>query len=385
MRILFIGGTGLISSACSPLVIERGMDLTLVNRGTSIKADAPRESRVLHTDVRDVDAFREVLRADVAEHGRYDAVVQWICFSPEHALQDIETFAELTDQYVFISSASAYQTPPQHFVATEQTPLDNPFWQYSRDKAAIESVLREAAAASGFPFTIVRPSHTYGYSDVPLAITSGAAPWTALDRIERGQKFIVHGDGTSLWTLTDHRDFAVGLVGLLGNAKALGEDFTITSDDVLTWNQIHQYVGGAMGVSPAAIAAQSVFIPSTLLARYDADSFEGPLLGDKAHAGVFDTSKLRAAVPEFNPTRRFRDGIHEAIAWFRADETRRVIDDATNARWDDLIDRYERATAEVLEGDPTETRFLDGPALDGSDASDVAAKDAVSNDTGARD
>lgn len=350
MRVLFIGGTGLISSACSPLAVERGMDLTLVNRGTSATADAPEGARTLVADIHNVEEFREVLRKDVRDNGRYDAVVQWICFTTEHAQQDIETFADITDQYVFISSASAYQTPPQHFVTTEQTPLDNPFWQYSRDKAAIESLLRAAGDATDFPFTIVRPSHTYGYSDVPLAIASWAAPWTAVDRIQRGKKFIVHGDGTSLWTLTDHRDFAVGLVGLLGNPQAIREDFTVTSDDVLTWNQIHEYVGAAVGASALSIAAQSVFIPSRVLAAYDRDAFEGPLLGDKANAGVFDTSKLRAAVPDFNPTRRFQDGVHESVAWFMADESRRAIDEDTNARWDHIIDSYERATDAFVAG-----------------------------------
>ncbi|WP_062207726.1 NAD-dependent epimerase/dehydratase family protein [Demequina oxidasica] len=354
MRALFIGGTGLISSACSPLAVDRGMDLTLINRGQSAKAKAPAGARELHVDIHDVQALRDVLHADVAAHGRYDAVVQWICFTPDHARQDIETFADITDQYVFISSASAYQTPPEDYVTTEQTPLDNPFWQYSRDKATIELLLREAAHESHFPFTIVRPSHTYGYSEIPLAIAAWDAPWTAIDRIESGKKFIVHGDGTSLWTLTDHRDFAVGLVGLLGNPKALGEDFTITSDDVLTWNQIHEYVGAAVGVSAEAIAAQSVFIPSTLLAQYDREAFEGPLLGDKANAGVFDTSKLRAVVPDFNPARRFKDGIHESIAWHRADPSRLTVDAATNARWDALIERYERAIAAFL-GDSTHT------------------------------
>lgn len=352
MRVLFIGGTGLISSACSPLAVERGMDLTLVNRGTSTTADAPAGSRSLVADIHDAEAFREVLRADVAAHGRYDAVVQWICFTPEHARQDIETFADLTDQYVFISSASAYQTPPQHYITTENTPLDNPFWQYSRDKAAIEQELRAAGAASGFSFTIVRPSHTYGFSNIPFAVSAPTTPWTAIDRIQRGQKFIVHGDGTSLWTVTDHRDFAVGLVGLLGNPQALGEDFTITSDDVLTWNQIHEYVGAAVGVCAADIAAQSVFIPSTVLAKYDAQTFEGELLGDKANAGVFDTSKLRTAVPDYNPTRRFKDGIHETIAWFRADESRRATDDDTNQRWDHLIEAWEHGTAGFLAAAP---------------------------------
>lgn len=345
MRVLFVGGTGLISSACSDLALERGMDLTLINRGQSPRAVAPDGARVLTADVHDVEVFREVLREDVASHGRYDAVVQWICFSPDHAHRDIETFADITDQYVFISSASAYQTPPLHYVASELTTLSNPFWQYSRDKATIEGLLRMAGSDSHFPFTIVRPSHTYGYSDIPLAITAASAPWTAVDRIQRGKKFIVHGDGTSLWTLTDHRDFAVGLVGLLGNAEALSEDFTITSDDVLTWNQIHEYVGAAVGVSAASVAAQSVFIPSTLLAQYDADAYEGPLLGDKANAGVFDTSKLRAVVPDFAPRHRFERAVKESIAWFTADASRMTVDDAANARWDDLIAKYERGTA----------------------------------------
>jgi len=348
MRVLFIGGTGLISSASSSLATERGIDLTLVNRGQSPRTGFSEGARILSADIHDVEAFRKILRADVEAHGRYDAVVQWICFSPAHAREDIETFADITDQYVFISSASAYQTPPQNYVTTESTPLDNPYWQYSRDKAAVEALLRDASE-SGFPFTIVRPSHTYGHSSMPLAITSGAAPWTAVDRMERGEKFIVHGDGTSLWTLTDNRDFAVGLVGLLGNPSALGEDFTITSDDVLTWNQIHQYVGAALGISADAVAAQSVFIPSTLLARYDADVFEGPLLGDKANAGVFDTSKLRAAVPDFNPTRRFKDTVAESIEWFRADASRREIDSDANALWDDVIARYERGAAALVD------------------------------------
>jgi nucleoside-diphosphate-sugar epimerase len=350
MRVLFVGGTGLISSACSPLAVARGMDLTLVNRGTSPKGSAPEGARTLTTNVHDVEAFRALLAQDVAAHGRYDAVVQWICFSPPHVAQDIETFADIADQYVFISSASAYQTPPDSWLVREDsTPLNNPYWQYSRDKAACEELLREAGATSGFPATIVRPSHTYGYSDIPLAITSWARPWTIIDRIQRGQKFIVHGDGTSLWTLTDHRDFAVGLVGLLGNPAAIGEDFHITSDDVLSWNQIHGYVADAVGVSREQLATQQVFIPSELLARFDAEAFEGPLLGDKSNAGIFDTSKLRAAVPDFAPTHRFKDSVKESVAWFQADEGRRGIDSGANALWDDVITRYERGVAAMFD------------------------------------
>jgi len=349
MRVLFIGGTGLISSAVSPLVIERGHDLTLVNRGTSPKATAPAEASVIHADARDPAAFRAALTADVAKNGPYDTVVQWVCFSPEHMKEDIATFRNLTNQYVFISSASAYQTPPARYRITEDTPLHNPHWQYSRDKAACEQVLRDAGAATGFPFTIVRPSHTYGYSDIVWGISSWTQPWTIVDRILAGKTFITHGDGTSLWTLTDHRDFAVGIVGLLGNPAAIGEAFHITSDDILTWNQIHTIVAGAVGISAGEIAAQTVFIPSDVLVRFDREAFEGPLLGDKTNAGIFDNSKIKALVPDFATRHHFADAIHESIAWFRADASRRGIDDEANARWDRIIDSYTTAIDSIVE------------------------------------
>jgi nucleoside-diphosphate-sugar epimerase len=349
MRVLFIGGTGLISSASTTLALARGIDLTLVNRGRSPKADVPAGAAHLVADIHDVEAFRSALREDVEAHGRYDAVVQWIAFTPEHVALDIETFADLTDQYVFISSASAYETPPSHYLAREDTtPLDNPYWQYSRDKAEAERILQQAGREREFPFTIVRPSHTYGYPDFPLAITSPAHPWTIVDRIRAGKRFIVHGDGTSLWTVTDHRDFAVGLVGLLGNDKALREDFHITSDDVLTWNQICEYVADAIGVSRTDLADQAVHIPSELLVRLDRDAFEGPLMGDKMHAGVFDNAKLKAAVPDFAPVHTFKESVKETVAWFEADPSRRSIDDDANALWDDITDRYVAATDALL-------------------------------------
>lgn len=351
MRVLFIGGTGLISSAVSPLVVERGHELILVNRGQSPKGTAPEGASVIHADARDPEALREAVRADVAKNGEYDAVVQWICFSTDHMAQDIETFAGLTKQYVFISSASAYETPPSHWLVREGvTPLTNPHWQYSRDKAACEQMLRDAGAASGFPFTIVRPSHTYGYPDIVWAITSWPKPWTIVDRLRRGKKVIVHGDGTSLWTITDHRDFAVGLVGLLGNPKAIGEDFHITSDDVLSWNQIHGIVAGAVGVLPDQLAAQTVYIPTDVLVRFDREAFEGPLLGDKTNAGIFDTSKLRSVVPDFDTRHWYKDSVHEAVAWFNADESRRGIDDDANALWDRVADAYTAAIDGMFSG-----------------------------------
>lgn len=344
MRILFIGGTGLISSAVSPLVIERGHDLTLVNRGSSAKASAPDGARVIHADARDAAQLRGLLAEDVKAHGEYDAVVQWICFDTGHMSEDIETFAGLTKQYVFISSASAYQTPPQHYIAREGvTPLDNPYWRYSRDKAACEQLLRDAGAERDFPFTIVRPSHTYGYSDLPLAVTSWTHPWTVMDRMLHGRKVLVHGDGTSLWTLTDHRDFAVGLVGLLGNEAALSEDVHITGDDVLSWNQIYEFAAAAVGIDAERFSELAVHVPTDVLMRFDREAFEGPLMGDKTHAGVFDHSKLSRLVPEFATRHHFRDSVHESVAWFQADDSRRGLDDAANVLWDRIIDRYTAA------------------------------------------
>lgn len=350
MRVLFIGGTGLISSAVSPLLVERGHDLTLVTRGTSAKAQVPAAARSIVADALNPAELRAALKSDVATHGEYDAVVQWIGFDPDHVSQDIETFASITKQYVFISSASAYQTPPNHYVVREDTtPLHNPHWQYSRDKAESEHRLRVAHAESGFPFTVVRPSHTYGYSDVPAAVNSWVHPWTWPARLLRGAPVITHGDGTSLWTLTDHRDFAVGIAGLIGNEEAIGDEFHITSDDVLSWNQIHQHIGAALGVSEDQLQEQTLYIPTDLLVRFDAEAFEGPLLGDKTNAGVFDNSKLRSLVPDFAPRYRFEDAIHESIAWFRADESRQTIDTEADALWDRVTERFSRGVAAMFD------------------------------------
>ncbi len=349
MRYLFIGGTGLISSAVSPLVVERGHHLTLVNRGTSLKGTGPETAHHITVDIHDVPKLRAALAEDVQANGRYDAVVQWIAFSPDHVSTDIETFRDLTEQYVFISSASAYETPPSHYIVREDTTrLFNPYWGYSRDKAEGERRLLEAHADFGFPATIVRPSHTYGYADIPTAVGSWVHPWTASDRLLKGQRMIVHGDGSSLWTLTDHRDFAVGFAGLLGNPAAIGEAFHITSDDVLTWNQIHGHVADALGIDNGRLEELTVKIPSDVLARMSADAFEGPLLGDKTNPAIFDTSKLRALVPDFGTRHLFKDSVHESVAWFQADEKRRAIDHDANALWDDVIARWDRGTAAMF-------------------------------------
>ena len=349
MRYLFLGGTGLISSAVSPLVVERGHQLTLANRGTSPKGSGPGSAHHITVNIHDVEALRSALAEDVAANGRYDAVVQWIAFSPDHVSTDIETFKDITDQYVFISSASAYETPPSHYVVREDsTPLRNPYWGYSRDKAEGERRLLEAHADFGFPATIVRPSHTYGYADIPTAVGSWVHPWTASHRLLNGDRMIVHGDGSSLWTLTDHRDFAVGIAGLLGNPAAIGEAFHITGDDVLTWNQIHGYVADALGIDRGRLEELTVRIPSDILARMNADAFEGPLLGDKTHPAIFDTSKLRALVPDFGTRHYFKDTVHESVAWFQADESRRAIDQDAIAVWEDVLTRWDRGISAMF-------------------------------------
>ena len=259
MKVLFVGGTGLISSACSELAVARGIELWLLNRAGSPTYQPPQGANTLTGDVHgDERALARLL-----EGHAFDAVVDWIAFTPEDIERDIRLFSARTRQFVFISSASAYQTPPEHYLITEQTPLVNPFWQYSRDKIACEQRLMDEYGRSRFPITIVRPSHTYGPSQLPFAVGSWQHPYTVLARMKRGDPIIVHGDGTSLWVVTWNADLAVGLVGLLGRDDAVGEAFQMTSDEVLTWNQITAEIGGALGVEPNV-----VHIPSDLNPRH---------------------------------------------------------------------------------------------------------------------
>jgi nucleoside-diphosphate-sugar epimerase len=324
LRILVIGGTGIISSAVTRLAVERGHDVTVLNRGSSVTRPLPEGAEVVQADVRDPASVREAL-------GRreFDSVVDWVAFTPEHVRTDLELFRDRTGQYVFISSASAYQTPPERLPVTESTPLRNPFWQYSRDKIACEDLLVGAYRDTGFPVTVVRPSHTYDRTSVPLD-----GGWTAVERMRQGREVVVHGDGTSLWTLTHHEDFARGFVPLLGDPRALGEAFHITSDDVLTWNQVVRALGAAAGVEP-----RIVHVPSDAIAAADPDWGAG-LLGDKAHSMVFDTTKLRRVVPEFTTTIRFEQGAREIVAWHDADPSRRTVDARLDAVMDDLVARF---------------------------------------------
>lgn len=255
MKILFIGGTGIISSACSQLAIERGHELYLLNRGQTTRRSVSEGAHVLHGDIRDLASARAAL----GDH-TFDAVVNWIAFTTDHIETDLELFRGRTGQYLFISSASVYQTPPANVPVLESTPLDNPVWLYSRNKIACEERLLRAYREEKFPMTVVRPSHTYDKTLNPIH-----GGYTMIDRMRKGQPVIVHGDGTSLWTMTHHKDFAKGFVGLLGNNHAIGDTFHITSDEVLTWDQIYLLVARAAGVA----APQLVHVPSDLIAAYD--------------------------------------------------------------------------------------------------------------------
>lgn len=326
MKVLFIGGTGVISSACTQLAVQSGIELTLLNRGRSTRG-APEGTIHLPGDIRNRDSAVQAL-ADLT----FDVVVDWIAFTPEHIEVDLELFRGRTQQYVFISSASAYQTPPAALPITESTPLSNPYWAYSRAKIACEDRLARAYREEGFPITIVRPSHTY---DRTLLPTPGG--YTTVDRLRKGKKVIVHGDGTSLWTLTHHRDFARGFVGLLGHNQAIGDVFHITSDEVLTWNQIFEVVAEAAGAK-----ADLVHIPSDLIAAFDPD-WGASLLGDKSHSMVFDNSKIKRLVPDFAATIPFARGVEEIIAWYDADTSRQVVDGKKDRMMDRIIAAYESA------------------------------------------
>ncbi len=310
MKVLFIGGTGVISSACAELALAQGFDLTLLTRGQSTTRPAPAGATLLYGDIRNPASVKALL----ADH-TFDTVVDWIAFTPEHVQADIDLFSGRTGQYIFISSASAYQTPPASLPITESSILDNPFWEYSRQKIACEELLVRAYREQKFPVTIVRPSHTYDATKSPLL-----GGYTSMQRMKQGKPVLVHGDGTSLWTLTHHRDFAKGFTPLLGNPRALGEAFHITSDEWLTWNQIYQTMAAAMGVE-----AKIVHAPSTLINAFDPHHGAG-ILGDKSHSMIFDNSKIKRLAPGFSCTIPFAQGARAIVAWYEADPARQVVD-----------------------------------------------------------
>jgi nucleoside-diphosphate-sugar epimerase len=320
LRVLFIGGSGVISSACSQVAVESGIELSVLNRGRDTVRPLPPGVSRLRGDIREPTSVRDQIK-----DREFDAVVDWVAFTPDHVRADIDLFGGRTGQYVFISSASVYQTPPARVPVTESTPLRNPYWQYSRDKIACEDLLTAAYREQGFPATIVRPSHTYDQTLVPFD-----GGWTVPGRMLAGKPVIVHGDGTSLWTMTHHHDFARAFVPLLGHPRTLGEAIQITSDDVLTWNQIAEALAAALGVT-----ARLVHVPSDVIAAADPDWGAG-LLGDKAHSMVFDNAKLRSIVPGWQAVIPFEQGIRQIVAWYLADPARQVSDASLDAVMDKL-------------------------------------------------
>ena len=330
MRALFIGGTGTISTDISRLCVKNGWELTLLNRGRS-SALVPEGVRVLCADIHDEEAVKRVLGDET-----FDVVAEFIAFKPQHVERDIRLFAGRTKQYLFISSASAYQKPLASPWITESTPLHNPYWQYSRDKAACEDILLRAYHEQLFPVTIVRPSHTYCERKVPVALHGSKGSFQVMERMRQGKKVIVPGDGTTLWTLTHSRDFAVAFTGLMGNAHAVGNAYHITSDESMTWNQVYECVADALGVEP-----KLVHISSDTLAKLWPECMGG-LWGDKSHTVLFDNSKIKRAVPEFCAKIRFDQGVKESVKYVYSHPELQVLDPEFDSWCDRVIEAYER-------------------------------------------
>ena len=308
--ILFIGGTGVISAAAAQRAAALGHRLTILNRGRSTRP-VPEGVETLSADVRDASAVREALA------GReFDAVADFITYTPDQAKASLDLFAGRTGQYVFISSASAYQKPPTRLPIRESTPLKNPFWQYSRDKIACEELLFHAYREQDFPLTVIRPSHTYDRTKI--AMVGG---WTDIHRMRAGLPVMVHGDGTSLWTLTHSKDFAKAFVGLLGRPQAVGESYTITSDEYLPWNQIYQLFARAAGVAEPEL----VHVASETIAAHS-EELGANLLGDRSHSVIFDNTKIKSLVPNYCATIPFADGAREIVDWYDHNPDLQAVD-----------------------------------------------------------
>lgn len=325
MKVLFIGGTGNISTSCSFLTLEKGIDLYHLNRGVT-KEEIPGVISIKA----DIHNKEETLKA-IGNHD-FDVVVDWIAFIRDDVKRDYEIFKGKVKQFIFISSASAYQKPLSDPRITESTPLANPVWEYSQNKIACEDYLVQKYREEGFPITIVRPSHTYR-NILPVAVGNGRGYWL-IDRIKNRKKIVVHGDGTSLWVLTHSEDFAKGFVGLLGNIHAISHAFHITSDELLTWNQIYEIIADIVGMK-----ANLIHIPSDFIMKYDSQTGAG-LWGDKAYSVIFDNTKIKTFVPEFKATIPFTEGIKKVLNWFDEDETRKKLNPKDDEYMDNLINSY---------------------------------------------
>lgn len=324
MKVLFIGGTGNISTATSRLAVEKGMELFLLNRGMS-KVTVPGAKSIIG------DISKPETLTQLQLH-QWDVVVNWIAFTPKDIERDLALFRGKTKQYVFISSASCYQTPLSYPIITESTPVSNDLWDYSHNKILCEQRLQQAYNEEGFPITIVRPSLTYD-TVIPVAI-GGFDKYNVVDRIQKGKEIIVHGDGTSLWTVTHADDFAKGFVGLLGLTQAIGHPFHITSDEVLSWNMIYKILADAVGKEAKVVHIASDFICKV------APSFTGTLLADKAESVLFDNTKIKTFVPGFKATIPFAEGIRRTLKWLSENPHKQHIDTDTEADIERILAAY---------------------------------------------
>ena len=334
MRILMIGGTGTISSAITRQLAESEHELWLLNRGNR-QNEVPENVKQLHVDINDE---AEVLR--LIGDTQFDAVCEFIGFVPEQVERDHRLFAGRTRQYVYISSASAYNKPARHHVITEGTTIANPHWEYSRNKIACEELLMKYYREEGFPVTIVRPSHTYCEKSVPLGLHGTKGSWQVLKRMLEGKPVLIHGDGSSLWTMTFNTDFARGFIGLLGNPHAIGEAFQIMSDESLTWTQIYSVVAQCLGTTLKPYYVSSAFLAEIAPKEYDV---EGNLIGDKAVSVVFDCSKLKRVVPGFQATVRFEEGVRRCIQYILNHPECQQLDPEFDAWCDKVIEVMEEA------------------------------------------
>jgi nucleoside-diphosphate-sugar epimerase len=328
MKALFIGGTGTISSAVASLAVQNGIELTLLTRGTHPKF-APQGAELITADINDEDAVLKLIG-----ERKFDVVADFIAFVPMQVERDIRLFSGKTRQYIFISSASAYQKPAVNYRITESTPLRNPYWRYSRDKIECEEALMSAYRNDGFPVTIIRPSHTYGDTSVPVSVHGKKGSWQVLERIRTGKPVIVHGDGLSLWTFTHNSDFAKAFIGVMDNPHAIGEAVHITSDETITWNAAFASIGKAMGIEPNLI-----HIPSEFLAAYDPELL-GNLIGDKANSVVFDNSKIKALVPGFCAGVRFDQGVKRSVDYVTGHPECQIPDPDFDIWCDRVISAY---------------------------------------------
>ncbi len=302
MKILFIGGTGTISMAITRLLAKQGHDLYLLNRGNR-NDEIPSGVKTIITDISNEEETAKKL-----EGMTFDCVGEFIGFVPEQLMRDFRLFKDKTRQFIYISSASAYQKPPKGYMITEETPLENPYWEYSRNKIACEKLLMDLYRSEGFPVTIVRPSHTYDERSVPLGVQGNGGSWQVVKRIKEGKPVIIHGDGTSLWTITHNSDFAKAYVGLIGNPKAIGEAFQITADESVSWNEIYGAIAEALGVE-----LKPYYVSSRTLVDMSSYDFLGSLIGDKSNSVVFDNSKVKALVPDFCAEISAREGIKMTV------------------------------------------------------------------------